>query len=270
MLERWDDAETHFKAALERCELLGARAVRPRVLREYARALVARSSEGDSERVGVLLAEAERVSEDLGIASGTPAAARPREAGFAREGDFWTIGYDGQTMRLRDVKGLRYIAFLLAAPGSEVHVLELVAAVDGAPRADPIAGDGLHAAGAAGAHALLDSQAKAEYRGRLEDLRTELEEARGFADDERAAAIEQELDALVEELARAAGLGGRDRQMASPAERARVNVTKAIRTAIKLVGRESAALEEHLTASIRTGRFCSYAPPGEAPPRWHT
>ena len=104
------------------------------VLREYARALVARSSEGDSERVAVLLAEAERLSEDLGIASGTPAPARPREAGFAREGDFWTIGDDGQTIRLRDVKGLRYIAFLLAAPGSEVHVLELVAAVDGAFR----------------------------------------------------------------------------------------------------------------------------------------
>ena len=49
-----------------------------------------------------------------------------------------------------------------------------------------------------------------------------------------------------------------------------MNVTKAIRTAIKLAGRESPALEEHLTASIHTGRFCSYAPPGEAPPRWHT
>jgi hypothetical protein len=56
--------------------------------------------------------------------------------------------------------------------------------------------------------------------------------------------------------------------MASPAERARVNVTKAIRTAIKLIDKESPRLAEHLTASIRTGRFCSYAPPGEAPPRW--
>jgi hypothetical protein len=122
----------------------------------------------------------------------------------------------------------------------------------------------------AGLDPLLDPQAKAEYRGRLEDLRAELEEARGFADPERAAGIEEEIDSLVEELAHAAGLGGRDRQMASPAERARVNVTKAIRTAIKLAGRESPALEEHLAASIRTGRFCSYAPPGEAPPRWHT
>jgi hypothetical protein len=234
MLERWNEAELHFETALERCELLGARSVRPRVLREYARA------------------QAERL----------PAPVPSSEASFAREGEFWTIAYDGQTMRLRDVKGLRYIGLLLAAPGSEVHVLELLAAVDGVPRAAAV--------GVAGVDPLLDTQAKAEYRGRLEDLRAELEEARGFADDERAAGIEREIDALVDELARAAGLGGRDRQMASPAERARVNVTKAIKTAIKLAGRESAALEEHLTASIHTGRFCSYAPPGEAPPSWHT
>ena len=259
LLGRWDQVETHFEGALERCELLGARAVRPRVLRAYARALVARSDEGDSERATALVADAERLSQDLGIAAAPPAPAPEREARFAREGEFWTIAYEGQTMRLRDVKGLRYIAFLLVAPGREVHALELVAAVEGAPRAD-----------GAGLDPLLDPQAKAEYRGRLEDLRAELEEARAFSDGERAAGIEQELDALVEELARAAGLGGRDRQMASPAERARVNVTKAIRTAIKLTGRDSPALEEHLTASIRTGRFCSYAPPGEAPPGWHT
>ncbi len=269
LLERWDEAETQFKAALERCELLGARAVRPRVLREYARGLVGRSGEGDSARAAALHAEADRLSGDVGIASGAPAPAAQQEERFVREGEFWDIAYDGQSLRLRDVKGLRYIAFLLAAPGREVHVLELVAAVDGAPEADAAAADGLHAVSGTAFDPLLDPQAKAEYRGRLEDLRAEYDEARGFGDDERAARIEQEIDALVEGLARAAGLGGRDRQMASPAERARVNVTKAIRTAIKLAGRESPTLEEHLAASIHTGRFCSYAPPGEAPPRWH-
>ena len=72
-----------------------------------------------------------------------------------------------------------------------------------------------------------------------------------------------------EELAQAFGLGGRDRAGASPAERARVSVTKAIRSAIKPIGRHSPALASTSTASIHTGRFCSYAPPGELPPRWH-
>ena len=69
-------------------------------------------------------------------------------------------------------------------------------------------------------------------------------------------------------MAAAVGLRGRDREMGSPAERARVSATKAIKTAIRSVKRESPPLAAHLTASIQTGRFCRYAPPGEAPPRW--
>jgi hypothetical protein len=194
----------------------------------------------------------------VGVLAARPAAAAAAQARFFREGEFWTIAYAGKTMRLRDVKGLRYLATLLGAPGLDVHVLELVA--DGT-NGKTLDGDALHA---------LDSRAKEQYRSRLEDLRGDLEEARGFADDERAALLEEEIDALVGELARAVGLGGRDRPSSSPAERARVNVTKAIRTAIKLIERESPALADHLGAAIRTGRFCSYAPPGEAPPRWAT
>ena len=85
LLERWDEAETHFEAALERCELLGARAMRPRVLREYARGLVRRTGEGDSARAAALHAEADRLSGDVGIVSRAPApggaaggALRPR------------------------------------------------------------------------------------------------------------------------------------------------------------------------------------------------
>jgi hypothetical protein len=281
MVERWEEAERHFETALARCDLLGARAIRARVLLEYGRALLARSGDGDDERAAALLDDAKRLGEDLGlegvlrrIAALAPVAElRPRpsgaEAQLTREGDFWTIAYAGKTMRLRDVKGLRYIAFLLAARGAEVHVLELVAAAEGSPRgAAPPVGDGLRSARPADLGPMLDRRAREEYRARLEDLRSELEEARSFADDERAARLEEEIDALVEELARAAGLGGRDRPLSSPAERARVNVTKAIRTAIKLLEKQSPDLADHLTASIRTGRFCSYAPPGEAPPRW--
>ena len=36
---------------------------------------------------------------------------------FRREGEFWTINYDATTFRLKDAKGLRYIAYLLSHPG---------------------------------------------------------------------------------------------------------------------------------------------------------
>jgi tetratricopeptide (TPR) repeat protein len=284
MLGRWDEAEAQFERALSRCELLGARAVRARVLLDYARALLARSGEGDAERADRLLEEARLLSDDLGLpgilrrVTALSAAARPRQAPdpparFAREGEYWTIAYGGRTMRLRDVKGLRYLALMLSAPGSELHVLELVAGSEGLPGGAPPAGladNGLRPSRPADLGPMLDPRARDEYRTRLEELRADLEEARQFADDERAVRLELEIDALVEELARAAGLGGRDRRTSSAAERARVSVTKAIRTAIRMIDKESPALADHLDAAIHTGRFCSYAPPGEAPPRWVT
>src|SRR5215212_6832550 len=45
-----------------------------------------------------------------------------------REGDYWTVIFDGHTVRMRDIKGMRYLARLLADPGREYHVLDLVAA----------------------------------------------------------------------------------------------------------------------------------------------
>lgn len=268
LLGRSDEAESHFVTAMERCELLGARAIRARVLHEHARMLLARGAGDDQARAASLLDDASRRCEELdmpGLHARITAVVRPLQAApaarFRREGDFWTISYAGKTFRLRDVKGLRYLAFLLGSPGKEIHVLELAGAAEGlaATRRRLTTGK---------AEPVLDAQAKEAYRGRLEELGEDLQEARDWGDPERVAGIEAEIEALTDELARAAGLGGRDRELASPAERARVSVTKAIKAAIKTIERHSPTLGAHLTASIHTGRFCSYAPPGEAPPRW--
>jgi len=67
---------------------------------------------------------------------------------------------------------------------------------------------------------------------------------------------------------RAVGLGGRDRRAASHAERARLNVTRAIRAAMAGLARANPALGTHLAATIRTGRYCSYTPDPRAPITW--
>jgi tetratricopeptide (TPR) repeat protein/energy-coupling factor transporter ATP-binding protein EcfA2 len=291
MLERWDDAELHFATATEGCRRLGARAVTARVLYEQARMLLARGAGPDQARAGALLARAEGICRELdlpGIAERVAALAAPapsnRPAGaageasgavFRREGDYWTVAYRGELARLRDAKGLGYLACLLRRPGQEVHVLELVGAVEGGP-AEPSSGLRRRGALQAGltvsrldeADPLLDARAREAYRRRLRELADDLEEARTWSDPERAATAQAEIDALTTELARSAGLDGRHRALATPAERARVSVTKATRTAIRTIGRHCPALGEHLTASIHTGRFCSYAPPGETPPAW--
>jgi hypothetical protein len=96
---------------------------------------------------------------------------------------------------------------------------------------------------------------------RIDDLRAEIDEADRFHDGERAARAREELDAVSSELAGAVGLGGRDRRAASAAERARVSVIKAIRTAIKRIGEHDPDLGDHLARSVRTGAFCVYDPP---------
>jgi hypothetical protein len=191
---------------------------------------------------------------------------------FRQEGEYWTVRYQGSVARLKDAKGLRYLARLLSDPGREFHAVDLAAAGGTAARPEERA-----RAGAGGlrvrpdlgdAGALLDARAKAAYKARLAELAAELEEAERCHDAGRAAAAAAERDFLVAELARAVGLGGRDRRAASHAERARLNVTRAIRAAMAGLARANPALGAHLSATIRTGRYCSYTPDPRAPITW--
>jgi hypothetical protein len=115
---------------------------------------------------------------------------------------------------------------------------------------------------------LLDAQAKAAYKARLVELQAELDEAEHFNDLARAAKASAERDFLVGELARAVGLGGRDRRAASHAERARLNATRAIRAAMANLARANPSLGRHLSSTIRTGRYCSYTPDPRVPITW--
>src|SRR5258708_20015535 len=54
---------------------------------------------------------------------------------FGKEGEFWTVGYGGKSFRLKDTKGLGYLAHLLRHPAVEFHVLDLVGGIAG-QRAD--------------------------------------------------------------------------------------------------------------------------------------
>jgi tetratricopeptide (TPR) repeat protein len=188
---------------------------------------------------------------------------------FRREGDYWSVIFDGHTVRVRDRKGMRYLARLLADPGREYHVLDLVAAetgsgaqVDSSQAASPPRS----AFGDAGE--MLDARAKDAYRRRLAEIEDDIEQAHASGDSERAAQADTERDFLVQELARAVGLGGRDRRAASSSERARAAVTRAVRQAIARINEHHPQLGEHLSRTIRTGTYCAYLPDPRAPARW--
>jgi len=189
------------------------------------------------------------------------------ESVFRREGEYWTIEFEGTVARLKDAKGLHYIAHLLRHPGQEFHVRDLVA-LDAEPRQAALgASDATHQdLGDAGA--VLDAQAKAAYRGRLEELRAEIEEAERFNDPGRSARAREEIEFITDQLSAAVGLGGRDRKAASDAERARLAVTKRIRAALERIRQANPVLAHHLTGAITTGYFCSYAPKADTKSTW--
>jgi tetratricopeptide (TPR) repeat protein len=188
---------------------------------------------------------------------------------FRREGDYWSVIFEGRTVRVRDLKGMRYLARLLADPGREYHVLDLVAAEtgSGAQRdSSPAASLPRSALGDAGE--ILDARAKEAYRRRLAEIEDDIDQARAIGDTERAAQADAERDFLVRELARAVGLGGRDRRAASASERARVAVTRAVRQAISRITEHHSQLGEHLSRTIRTGTYCAYFPDPRALAGW--
>jgi len=173
-----------------------------------------------------------------------------------REGDYWLVVFDGQTVRVRDLKGIRYLAQLLANPGREIHVLDLVAGETGRPMALGDAG------------AMLDERAKSAYRRRLTEIEEDIEQARALEDAAREAQADAEREFLVRELARAVGLGGRDRRATSASERARSGVTRAVRKGIAQINEQNPELGEHLNQAIHTGTYCAYVPGPSPPAAW--
>src|SRR5712692_5383742 len=183
---------------------------------------------------------------------------------FRKEGEYWTVGYGGKSFRLKDTKGLGYLAHLIRHPAAEFHVLDLVGGIagqrdedetsqsaHGLPRGDEdLEKAGIHIGSLGDAGEMLDEQAKAAYRRRLSELREELEEAKEVGNIERAEQAEEEIDALTKELARAVGLGGRNRRSASASERARQSITKTIKSVLDRIAQSDARLGDLLSRCI--------------------
>jgi hypothetical protein len=278
-LGRADDAVRHLEDAVHINERMGARPWTAHSRHDLADALRRRDAPGDAARAadldGIALASARAMGMpalEARIATAAAAeAAGPREPAdvgtFRREGEYWTIAFEGHAVRMKHSKGLTYIARLLAQPGTELHAADLAGAGGNASSARAAAAAGLRI-GDDGAGPALDDAAKAAYRARAEELRAEIAEAEEWNDPERAARAIAELDALASQLAASVGLGGRDRPTSSAGERARISVTRAIRAALERLAAESPSLAGHLEATLHTGTYCSYTPDPRAPITW--
>ncbi len=288
---RLDDAERHLQAALALDGRLGARPWIAVTQAELAAVLLRRGGPGDGARAAELSAAATATAEALNMVGllertralrapvpTSPGPAAALSCRCVREGEIWSITFEGVTTRVRDTKGMRYLRVMLGEPGREFHVLGLVADIEGgqAPgrslggtSAAALAAQGMHRSAAGGdAGVALDAQARAAYRARWADLTAERDEAEAANDIGRRDRVASELAFLERELSRAVGLGGRVRRANSPVELARVSVTRAVRAAIRRLQKAHPALGEHLDRTIRTGAFCAYEPDPRLVPDW--
>jgi hypothetical protein len=279
---RLPTAEQHLERALTAARAAGARPFVARILLAMARV----RATSDPRVATQLQTEGDALARELGMAMLAPpdaAALAPSppaaseldgvtnpidrtafRATLARDGDIWTTSYGGRTARMKALKGFAYLAVLVGEPGREFHVLDLVAREHPAPER----GDAGRERLPADLGPVLDARAKAELREHLRDLRATADEADADNDLERARRAREEIERIADELARSVGLGGRDRQTGSVAERARASVTKAIRASIRAIADQDPPLADLLARTIRTGAFCAYEPIAEFPVTW--
>ena len=296
---RYEDAEAQFEKALASNARMKARPWLAHTQHDYAVMLLQRDDSRDREKARVLLEAAleacgelempalrRRVAATLNrirelMPSGVAPAAKqdPNEpAGAARErpgewstlqdgtfvleGEYWTVAYRGTVSRLRDSKGMRVLAQLLAEPGRPHPSLDLERL--GSPGDDSTA----RAVASGDAGELLDEEARRAYRARVAELRAAVDEADGLRRADDVGAMREEMDFLTRELSRALGLGGRSRVAGSTAERARLNVTRAVKSALRRVEGANLDLAAHLEATVRTGSVCVYTPDPRVPITW--
>lgn len=246
-------AVAHLERALALNERLGARSYAMRAQLALAGSL--RALDREPAQAVELLRRAHTTAVELGL----PAAAaqaelaladdgvlpQPDTAGLGAitprplarlvcEGSRWTVTFEGRVTHLRPAKGLRYLAALLAEPGVE-HPASLLERLG------------------TGAEALPP-------RVRFARLREELATAEGAGDEAQVLAVRGEMARLADELD-----GTVDD---ARAEQARVNVTRALRTALRNIARADPALAEHLDHAVRTGASCMYRPDPRAPISW--
>jgi hypothetical protein len=294
VLSRWEEAEQHFHEALAMNLRMGARPWVAYTQCDYAGMLLTRNHAGDHDKALSLLDTALATAQELGMARleqqvksqrakvksqkeevqgsrfkvqnselRTPNSESPTPNIFRRDGDYWTLAYQGHECRLKDAKGLHYIAALVREPKREFHVLDLLLLTDPPPAATA-AEEQLSTArrtfGNTDESPQADAHARTAYKSRLQEVQAELDEADRHHDLGRIAALQAEMAFLTEELTAAYGFQRHARRASDSHDQIRKNVTKRIRDSVGRLRREHPALGQHLDRSLKTGIFCSYEP----------
>jgi hypothetical protein len=251
----WDAAEREHARALAAIEVVGKRGLAARTRFEMGDLMLRLGRDPATARARIAAGRAGAV--EVGLPElvalidrrhgGVPASA-PRRFALVQEGEYVAIETARGTLRFKASRGMEYLAQLVARPGVEVHVLELVGSGsgEGVDRGD--AGE------------VLDATAMRAYRARLEALRDRAEDAEARGDTDAAESARDEMEAIAAELSRGTARGGAARRSTSAVDRARSAVQRRLKDAIDRIGEQDVELGAWLRRAVSTGNYCSFRP----------
>ena len=168
---------------------------------------------------------------------------------LTREGDVWLVSASMTApFRVKHAKGMEYLDDLLRSPGREVDVLVLAGADEAPEDAGAVLDDRAEQAGGARGPGRSARRSGAAGRSRTREPRARGARGGGGA-------------------ARVRGGAGRTRSKGGVERagvRARVNVQRRLKDAIRRIAEHEAALGRYLDATVRTGTYCVYRPVSES------
>jgi hypothetical protein len=204
-----------------------------------------------------LVADPGPTAEDA-VPSPTPQPTGPAlgENIFRRHGRAWDVRFaGGRLFILLPSRGAAYLHLLLSRPERAYTALEL--------RSLATRRREQYALGDTGENS--DQEARADYRGRYEELVEEMEEARKDNNQGQQELIQAEMAWLLSQLGQS---GPRRRHEARDRKRVRQSVSVAIRRAVEEIGGEDQRLAQHLTTCIQRGLHPCYTPGEQV--QWET
>ncbi len=264
-LEKTDE---HFKKALKVHNQLGARVLLAHTQKAYADHLCMTST-NPPKLARDLYQQSRITARDLGLVqlnkklnpnhNQSVQASTDNEqvqGQMIKTGDFWIISLDNRKTTIKDTKGAKYLAEILRNLGKDIHVLKIIETCDQKQLDNETEID------------LLDPKARTQYKNRICHLDKEIQEAQSNNDLGRLENAKNEKIFIQEELTRSLTLGGRSRKFTNTVERARLNVSRAVRAVIRNIQIMDPALGHHLETHIRTGRYCRYIRDPKHPIKW--
>lgn len=183
---------------------------------------------------------------------------------FRLKGQKWEIAFNGKKpLYYDDYKGLHYIHHLIQHSPKEFGALALANLNKKGDRTkilNQCEAEELTDSSTFKEQEILDSKAKKEYKERLNEIDKELEEANKNNDIGQIEKLEEEKQAIVDELKNATAIKGKPRHFSDEPEKARKMITEAIKRSLEAIKEHDKDLYEYLDKHIKTGTTFFYNP----------